>query len=182
MIKNLKKKNTGYTSTLIFKNRKKLVSGYTLIEVLFYVVLFALLSIVLLDSLISMTGLFMKTITNRDIVQGATIMENISRELKQANNFSFASNILTVNTEDDAGVSKTIIYTFSNSNIGIEGTLYGDLGNLNSPNISVTSFSVSTINTLKSKAAKINLTIGSNRDSESQTENFQNTVVLRGSY
>jgi hypothetical protein len=124
----------------------------------------------------------MATMVDRDIMQGSTIMENISRELKQANNFSFASNILTVNTKDDSGNPKTITYTFSNNNIQATDSVLGNLGNLNIPNISVDSFNVSMINTLQGKAAKINLTIESNRDSQNNAEDFENTVILRGSY
>jgi type II secretory pathway pseudopilin PulG len=166
----------------MFKKYKKNNKGYTLVEVIFYVVLFALLSVVLLDVMINMTGLFMKTMTNRDIRQGSNILENISRELKQANDFSFNSNVLIVNTEDSSNNPKTITYTFSNSNVGIVDSALGNLGNLNTPNVSVMSFNVVTINTLKSKAAKINLSIKSNRYPDSNTEDFQTTVVLRGSY
>lgn len=162
--------------------RKKTNTGYSLIEVVFYVALFTVLSIVLLNFLITMTSFFMKTMVNRDIMQGAIVMENISRELKQANNFTFLSNSLTVNTKDISNNPKTIIYTLSNSNIQLTDSVYGNLGNLNTPNVSIDSFNVSLITTLKGKAAKINLTVKSNRDEENIQENFVDTVILRGSY
>lgn len=161
---------------------KKWNSGYSLIEVLFYVVIFSALSIVLLDVMITMTGLFMKTMANGDIVQGSTVIDNISRELKQANDFSFSSDVLNVNSIDGSENPETITYTFSGNNIAVTDSTLGNLGNLNTPNISVISFSVATINTSQGKAAKINITIKSNRDSENKTEDFENTVVLRGSY
>ena len=161
---------------------KKRNTGYTLVEVLFYVILFAMLSAVLLDVMITMTGLFMKTMTNRDIRQGSSILENISRELKQANDFSFASNVLIINTKDESDEPKTITYTFSNPNISMVDSVLGDLGNLNIPSVLVESFNVATLSTSKEKAAKINLTIKSSRYPESSTEDFQTTVILRGSY
>jgi uncharacterized protein involved in exopolysaccharide biosynthesis len=164
------------------KNTKNANGGYSLIEVIFYVSLFALLSVVILDLLITMTGMFMKTMTDKDIIQSSAVIENISRELKQANNFSFASNVLTVNTKDVSGNPKTVIYTFSGNNIQKTDSLLGNLGNLNTPNASVTAFSVTTITTTKSKASEINLTVKSNRFLENQTEDFENTVILRGSY
>ena len=166
----------------MIKNLKKTQAGFTLVEVVFYVALFAILSVVLLDVMISMTGFFMKTISNGDIVQGSAIMENISRDLKQANNFSFASNVLTINTRNDTGNPKTIIYTFSGPNMQVTDSVLGNLGNLNTPSVAVDSFNVTMINTLNGKAAKINLTIESNRDAENDPENFQDTVILRGSY
>lgn len=167
---------------MMIKNIGKTEKGYTLVETIFYVSLFALLSVVVLDVLITMTGLFMKTVTHGDIVQGSTMIESISRELKQADDFSFNSPTLTVNTRETDGSPKTIVYTFSSSNIGMIDSVLGNLGNLNTPNVSVVSFNVATINTSQSKAAKINLTVKSNRDAENNTEDFQNTVVLRGSY
>lgn len=166
----------------MIKKIRKIKNGYTLVEVLFYVALFAILSVVLLDVLIMMTGLFMKTMVNSDITQGSIITENISRELKQADDFSFSSGILVVDTKDDSNNDKTITYTFSNSNIQITDSVRGNLGNLNTPNVSVVDFDVATINTLKGKAAKINMTVRSNRDPENNTEDFQNTIMLRGDY
>ena len=166
----------------MIKKIRKIKNGYTLVEVLFYVALFAILSVVLLDVLIMMTGLFMKTMVNSDITQGSIITENISRELKQADDFSFSSGILVVDTKDDSNNDKTITYTFSNSNIQITDSVRGNLGNLNTPNVSVVDFDVITINTLKGKAAKINMTVRSNRDPENNTEDFENTIVLRGDY
>ena len=161
---------------------KKTNTGYSLVETIFYVSLFAILSIILLDAMMMMTGLFMKTMTSGDIVQGSTIMENISRELRQANDFSFAPNVLTVSTKDSSNNAKTIVYTFSNSNLQITDSALGNLGNLNTPNVSVTSFNITPINTSKGKAAKIDLAIKSNREVVSNTENFENTIILRGSY
>ena len=167
---------------MAIKNIKKYNSGYTLVETLFYTIIFAILSVALLNLMITMASSFMQTMVNGDIVQSGSITENISRELKQANNFSFSTNTLIVNTEDDAGNPKTVTYTLLNYNLQVADSVLGNFGNLNSPNISVLSFNIATINTLKGKAAKINLTIKSNRDSQNNMKDFQNTVILRGSY
>ena len=163
-------------------NVKKTKNGYTLVETIFYVSLFAIVSFILLDVLMKMTDLFINTAVRADIVQGSKILENISRELKQGENFTFSSNILTVNTRDEYGNPITLVYTLSGTNIGINDSVLGNLGNLNTPNISVVSFDIDSINTLQSKAAKIYLSIRSNRDVVANVENFQNTIVLRGSY
>lgn len=165
----------------LFKIEKE-NSGYTLIEVLFYVIIFAILAIALLDAMINMISLFSRTMINSDIIQGSSIVENISRELKQANDFSFNSNTLVLNTKDINDNTKTITYTFSGSNIQMADSIVGDLGNLNTPNISIESFNVSAISTSYSKAAKVILAIKSNRDTGNGIESFQNTILLRGSY
>jgi hypothetical protein len=164
------------------KRTKKNNVGYSLIETVFYVALFAVLSIALLEVMITMTGAFTQTIIDRNLTQGSNVIENMSRELKQANNFSFASNILIVNTKDDSGNPKTVTFTFANSNIQITDSVLGNLGNLNTPNISITYFTVSNIITPKSKAARISLRVRANSDVAGREENFYNTVVLRGYY
>ena len=64
----------------------------------------------------------------------------------------------------------------------VTDSVLGSLGNLNSPNISVTAFAVTSITTTEGKAVKIVLTIRSNNDTLGRTVNFYNTVVLRDSY
>jgi len=167
---------------MMFKKIKKNNAGYSLVETIFYVALFAILSVALLEVMITMTGSFMQTIINRNLMQGSVVIENMSRELKQANNFSFASNVLTVNTKDSSGNPKTVIFTFANSNISVQDSVLGNLGNLNPSNVSINYFSVSSITTLKGKAARISLRVHSNNDSTDRTEDFYNTVVLRGDY
>jgi hypothetical protein len=167
---------------MMLKKIKKNNSGYSLIETVFYVALFTILSVALLQVMITMTGSFLETIVNRNLVQGSSVVENMSRELKQAYSFSFASNILIVNTLDNSGNPKTVTFTFSNPNISVVDSVLGNLGNLNPPSISVTSFSLNSITTPRGKAAKISLAVHSNSDSTSRTENFYDTVVLRGDY
>jgi len=166
----------------MIKNINKKNSGNTLIETLFYISLFAVLSIVLIDVMIIMTKSFKETRIQGELIQGSTILERISRELRQADDFSYGSNILTVNTKDISNNSKTVTFTFANPNIQIVDSVLGNLGNLNTANISVSGFVVSPITTIKGKAANLSLSIRSNNDSTNRIENFYNTVVLRGDY
>jgi type II secretory pathway pseudopilin PulG len=166
----------------MFKKIKKTNSGYSLLETVFYVALFAILSIALLQVMINMTGAFMETIITRNLMQGSSIMENISRELRQASNFVLNGNqtILTIKTN---GSTKTVTYTYASPNITVQDSILGNLGNLNTPNVSVTSFSITPLSTPKSQAARISLTVRANSDATGQSSaDFKNTVVLRGDY
>ena len=165
----------------IFKQNKT-KNGYATLELLFYIAFFVLLSLVVIDAMMVMAKSFKETSIQAELLQSGTIMEGISRELRQANDFSFASNVLTVNTEDDSGNPKTITYALSNSRIQITDSVAGSLGNLNTPNIAVMNFNLVTITTAKGKAAEISLTVKSNNDRLERTADFNNTVVLRGSY
>ncbi len=166
-------------------NRKKSPSafgGYAVLELIFYITFFAILSIVLVNAMITMAKSFKETSIQAELVQSGMMMEKISRELRQADDFSFASNILIINTRDDFDNSKTITYAFFDSSAQIEDSLLGDLGNLNTPNIAIIDFNFTPVITAKGKAAVVTLTVRSNNDTSERTITFNNTVVLRGSY
>lgn len=163
---------------------KKTNSGYSLIETIFYIALFAMLSIVVINSIITMTKSFKEVSIYRENTQGGnTIIERISREIRQAYDVNTidAQGDLKLYSKDDAGTEKTIEFVKTNSNIRIlENDSY--VGDLNSSNIEVVSLNFSQINTAKSKAVKVSLTINSNHDIQNRNYDFYDTIVLRGSY
>lgn len=157
-------------------------SGYAVLELLFYISFFILLSLVVIDAMITMAKSFRETEIYTDLIQSSTIMEKITRDLRQANDFSFTSGILVINTKDDAGSPKTITYTYANPNIQITDSVLGNLGNLNAPNITVTNFNVTTTTTTMGKAATILLVVKDNNDASGREVDFNDTIVLRGDY
>ena len=161
----------------IKKNR-----GATIIETLFYIVLFTMLSIAITNALITMMKSFKETAIEREIAQSGTIMETMAREIKKANSInSISATDWTLNTKDDAGNNKTIQFVLSGTDIQFkENNVL--TGNLNIPNISITSLSFTEITTAKGKAVKIVLTLNQNKDTGGNNENFYDTVVLRGAY
>jgi len=156
--------------------------GYALLETIFYVALFAILSIAVIDAMITMTKAFKETTIQAELMQGGNIMEKISREIRQAYNInSISTNSLKLDIMDEAGVNKTEEFSFSGSDIRfLENNIF--TGNLNTQNIAVIGITFTRINTTKGAAVKITLTVKSNHDSLSRNENFYDTVVLRGDY
>ena len=63
------------------KNKNKLSAqrGYAILELLFYIAFFAVLSLVVINSLIVMTGSFKDNIAQAELIQSGGIMERISR-------------------------------------------------------------------------------------------------------
>jgi len=156
--------------------------GYALLETIFYILLFAILSIAVINSMITMTKSFKETAIQAELMQGGNVMERISREIRQAYGISsISSNSLKLNTKDGAGVNKTVEFTLSGSDIRL---LDNDVftGNLNTTNINVTGLVFTQINTIKGTAVKISLMVRSNHDLLNRDQDFYNTVVLRGSY
>lgn len=163
--------------THIFKKNKK-QHGYAILELLFYISFFAVLSLVVINSMITMSRSFKETTILEQLVQSGTIMERMSREIRQANDISLISvNDLVL----DTGENKTIEFKFVGPDIQL-WDMSSNIGNLNSPNIIVTDLNFTQITTAKGKAVRIFLTIKSADDPLDRTQDFYDTIVLRGSY
>lgn len=164
------------------ENIKKMNKGYVLLETIFYISFFAILSIVVINAMITMTKSFKETVIQAELMQGGNIMERMSREIRQAYEInSISINNLKLNTTDSVGANKTVEFLFSSPNIGfLENDIV--IGNLNTQNITVMSLTFTQINTQKGVAVKIFLTVKSNHDSLNRNQDFYNTVVFRDSY
>ena len=156
--------------------------GYAILELLFYIAFFAVLSLVVINAMIVMTRAFRETAIQDEFLQGGTIMERISREIRQAYNInSISGSSLTLDTKDSAGANKTIDFLLIGSDIRLlENSIF--TGNLNAPGMVVSSLTFSQIITAKGKAVKVFLTIKSNNDALSRPQDFYDTIVLRGNY
>lgn len=159
------------------KNKKR-KQGYAILELLFYIAFFSILSFVVINSMITMARSFKETTILGELVQSGNIMERISREIRQANGInSISANDLVLNT----GTNKTVEFLFSNSNAQfLEDDIF--TGNLNTSNIIVAGLTFNQITTVKGKAVKVVLSVRSANDTSGRIYDFNNTVVLRGSY
>lgn len=162
--------------------KQKTNFGYSLVELIFYIALFSIIFIAVINALMVMTKGYKETAIQADLIQSSSIMERISREVRQSNNiFSISTGDLKLNTKDELGNNKTIRFVRSGTNI----VLYEDdvlVGNLNTPNIRVTDLSFTQINTTMGQAIKISISVESVRDLTARNESFYSTVVLRGGY
>ena len=162
------------------ENKSK--KGYAVLELLFYIALFAVLSLVVINSMIVMVKAFKETNIKTELIESASVMERMSREVRQAYDInSINATDLKLNTKDNSGNNKTVEFLLSGSNIKF---LENDVltGNLNSSTIAITALAFTQINTNKGKAVKISLTLISTNDTLSRAVDFYDTVVLRGAY
>ena len=156
--------------------------GYAILELLFYIAFFSILSLVVINAMITMARAFKETTIQSEFVQGGTIMERMSREIRQAYSInSIGANDLELDTKDSGGASKTVEFLLSGSNLQLleNNTL---TGNLNTPNIIVSALTFTQITTVKGKAVKIFFTVKSVNDASGRNQDFYNTIVLRGNY
>lgn len=155
--------------------------GYAVLELLFYISILATLSLLVINSMINMTLSFKETSIYGQLVQNGNIMERMSREIRTAHDIgSFSATNLRLNT-DDADVNKTVEFILSDGNLQFLKN-DGFVGNLNTPNIVVTSLSFTQITTVKGKAVKIYLAVRASNDKLNRVFEFYDTVVLRGQY
>ncbi|MES3032336.1 MAG: hypothetical protein V4699_03805 [Patescibacteria group bacterium] len=162
------------------KNKKE--NGYALLELLFYVSFFAVLSIVVINSMILMTKSFRETTLQAELLQSGGVMERLSREIRQANNItSISGSDLKLDTTYGAGVAKTVEFALSGTDIHF---LENDIltGNLNTPNIVVTGLTFTQVTTTVGQAVKITLSVRSSNDSLNRVVDFYDTIALRGIY
>jgi len=157
-------------------------SGYSLVELIFYISIFALLAIALINALIVMTNSFRAVSVQAELIQSSNILEKVSREVRSAKSIStLSASDLTINTKDEFGGDKTIRFMLSGTDIQLleNGSF---VGNLNSPSIVVTSLDFSQVTTSKGEGVKVSITLHSTNDRDIKSISFYNTIILRGSY
>lgn len=164
-------------------NILKKQKGISLIETLFYVAIFSLVCMVVINSMISIMKALDTNKKNKEIMQSSEIMERISREIKQAESIhSIESNFnnLKILTTDESNTTKIVEFNLTDSNVRfLEDENF--VGNLNSSNIKVVSLVFKKITTINSSAVKVFLSV-SHKNDLSKVYNFYNTIILRGSY
>ncbi len=156
--------------------------GYTLIELVFYIALFAVLSFSVISALITMTKSFKETTIQAQLTVGGDVMDRLSREIRKANSITaITSTDLTLATTDDAGADKTLEFQLSGTDLKlIENSTF--TGNLNTPNIAITALTFTQITTAQGKGIKVVVTIKSVNDTLARTADYNDTIVLRGGY
>jgi len=181
---NIKNKN-GYTPTPNFRKKGNLVWGYSIIEIIVYLAIFTALSILVINSFILILSSFNTTNINRKLLEsGVVSMERMSREIRKAQGaiLNGPSDVLLIGVGGFGNPSRTRFVNengelnlYKNNNLEKEGNLLGQ-------NISLTSLVFRYITTVESKAIKIEMTLQYSLGNNNKSENFYNTIVLRGGY
>ena len=164
-------------------------NGYSIVEILVYLAIFTALSVLVINSFIIILSSFNITNMNRKLLEsGSMSMDRISREIRQAKNIditnsSLGSNpgTLQLNSTDSSGNPMTIKFVKENGNLNLykNGSLGGNLlGN----NLLLTYLTFDRIVTPKSEAVKIKMTLQYSGKNTTKSENFYDTIILRGGY
>lgn len=171
-------------------NNKK---GISLVETIIYLAIFTMVSILVINSFITVMGSFSTTRTNRSLMEaGINSMERISREIRQADsidvlNSSLNGGTLQLNSKDSGENLITIKFSKVNNDLNLYKcsglTVCNTLsGNLVGENISLDSLVFRRVITAQGEAIKIEMTLRDLYSKTNKTENFYNTIILKGSY
>lgn len=163
---------------------KNYSKGYSLIELLVYVSLFVVISVVIVQSLLYMMKTYSNARSFRTLQQnGELIMERITRDIRQASSvvpgssvFGTSPGTLALSGKDSENVaySETLSLVSGTAKINIDGVV----SDLSSNEVSVADLTFWSITTTSSDAIKFKLTLTTNRN-PIVTKTFYNTVILR---
>lgn len=168
------------------KNKFK---GFSIVEIIIYLAIFTTLSVLVINSFMTILSSFNTTNVNRRLLEsGSFIMERMSREIRQAKNIDMANSILgsspgilQLNSTDPAGAVMIIKFVRLNQLL----YLYKDgnsIGNLTDNDTRITNLVFRRIVTTEGEAVKIEMTLEYTSGRITKSENFYNTIVLRGGY
>ena len=182
MYKKIKNQNN---FKLNFITKKGYIRGYSIVEILVYLAIFTAISILVINLFITILSSFNATNANRKLLEsGQMSMERITKEIRQAKNIDIANStndLLQLNSVDSSGNNIVIKL----ANVGGNLNLYKDnvlIGSLFSENVSLTNLVFRRIATIHGEAVKIEMTLRYSDGRNIKSENFYNTVILRGEY
>lgn len=172
-----------------FIKKKK---GFALVEMIVYIAIMVVIMLAVVNVIISITKSNKFSSLENDIKNSAiSSLEEITREIRNAQSidynqsvFNSSDGVLFLNTFDQDGNNKTIKFYLQGQvlkeDIGGVSTTTG--GILTTKDVKVLSMTFKKIDTLKSKAVKIELVFSGSNRGLIKNENFYSTIVLRGSY
>jgi len=163
-------------------------AGYSLIEMVVYIAVFAVLSVVIVNGLLTITSSFLKIRTERAINNTALLaIDNIVRESRLANSvdilnstFDATPGRLTLNTTIN-DLPGTVEFYIDNGQLKVRENSI-DAGILTPPSIVLDNIVFRLITNGSAQAVKIEITMHDSRDKAYVQKTFYNTALLRGSY
>ena len=163
--------------------------GFTLVEMIIYIGLFALLSILAVNATIMvMRSFYMLRITQNISQSATTALERMTREIRNAYSIDVANSTfnaspgrLTLQTKDDFGALTTVEFYVDAGNQLNRRIGDADKGSLMGKGVTLTNLVFRSMTNTNSKAIKIEMTLQDSHSTIAKTVKFYDTIVLRGS-
>ena len=183
------KKENKIRSLFLKAKSCKLQAGFSLVEMLFYVMLLSLCLVIVTQTLVVVTRSFGVLRTAQRIEQEASLsLERLLREIRDANGIQDAGSTfgahpgrLYLTTTNSAGTARTVEFYLSNGQLLLreDGSATGAL---TSANVTISNLIFRKISTVRSKGVKIEMRLQSGTGQNARSEDFYTTAVLRDSY
>ncbi|HCB35204.1 MAG: hypothetical protein A2W52_02100 [Candidatus Taylorbacteria bacterium RIFCSPHIGHO2_02_49_25] len=175
-----------HNSVLIIHNSSH---GFSLVEVLLYVIILSFALLALLQTLLVITNSYRALKNTERLEQDAIVaLERFFREARDGYALDDAGSIynaypgkLLIRSTDVNGLPKTVEFYLDAGKLSVKenGVV---AGLLTSPGASVSNLVFRKISTVRSRGVKIEMTIVSGTSTAARTGNFYATAVLRDSY
>ena len=167
----------------IFLNKNLIGSGFTLVEMMIYISLMTIITLILVQSLVAVLKSNRTSFAEINIRNsGYSAMESMIREIYASDSIATTSaGVLQMN-------QGTNIVKFATTSTSSPLYFYEGvgapvmIGPITSKNIIIKSLSFSKIGTGNSLAVRIQMQLSTTVTGITKTENFQTTAILRGSY
>lgn len=164
--------------------RNQTQQGYSLIELVIYIALFALISVVIMNALITVMRTYASAQGYRRLqTNGELIMERVVREVRDASALSggsvYTSNpgTLSLSGTDGSGAAHTAVFSVSNGALVLNDN--GTSANLSTSEVAISNFIVRRITTAGGEGIKIELTL-TTTNGHIVSASFYGTAMLRG--
>jgi Tfp pilus assembly protein PilW len=158
--------------------------GYSMVELLVYITLFILISVVVTQSLLFVMKTYANARSFRTLQQNSElVMERLTREIRQSDTISVAGSVfgsspgtLTITGSDVSNVPYTDVFSVVGG--AVQLSVNGVASNLSSGEVSVSNLTFWNITTTGSKAIRVQLTL-TTINKPIVTKTFYTTVIMR---
>ncbi len=162
--------------------------GFSVVESIIYLALTALFMVLIIDTLVSISGSYRKLTLARVLSHSASVsMERMTRELRTASDIDPVGSVfdsdfgrVVLHTTDANGVVGTVLFALEDGAVVLyeNGVLTGRLTTLSA---STTSLFLHFYDNGTSEALSIDMTLEATRGDETRVESFRTMVTLRNS-
>lgn len=163
--------------------------GFSILEVVLYVGLFSMLSVIAVNSMMQTVNAFNHLRSSRDMNDSAVkVMERLTRDIKSSTSVDLANSTfnaspgrLTLNTVNASGTPMVVEYYVTGNALHIKENGV-DEGSLISSRTEIEGLVFYYISTGQTVGVKINLRLRPSRGQVVDENYFYNTIILRGTY
>ncbi len=164
--------------------------GISLVEMIMYIALLAVITVVVIDMMVSISVSYRTVKTTRDMENSAmTSMGRMETEIRDASSidipnsiFNTTSSVLSLNVENGTSTAtSTIRFYLTGGQIEIDQNSASS-GPLTLPSVTVSSLIFRNISTGYSSGVKIELTMTATTSANLMTKKFYDTAIIRNSY